>query len=70
MAESPGLVFPAAFGILPWITPLSAALLAVLMIPGIVLHIRCRERTNVIAGVVLFVLAAFLVYGRLVLSPL
>ena len=64
-----GLVLPAATGILTWLTPLSAALLAVMMLVAVGLHVGCRETPNVAAGLVLFALAAFLSYGRWVLAP-
>ena len=59
-----GLVLPAATGILPWLTPLAAALLALLMARGIFFHLRCRVRPNVLPGVVLALLSAFVAYGR------
>ena len=64
-----GLVLPAATGILTWLTPLSAALLAVMMLVAVGLHVGCRETPNVVPGLVLFALAAFLAYGRWVLAP-
>ena len=65
-----GLVLPAATGILTWLTPLSAALLAVMMLVAVGLHVGCRETPNIVPGLVLFALAAFLSYGRWVLAPL
>jgi ABC-type transport system involved in cytochrome c biogenesis permease subunit len=65
-----GLILPAATGILPWLTPLAAALLALLMVRGIVFHLGCRDRANVVAGVVLVILSAIVAYGRWVLVPL
>ena len=65
-----GLVLPAATGILTWLTPLSAAVLAVMMLVAVGLHVGCRETPNVVAGLVLFALAAFVAYGRWVLAPL
>jgi hypothetical protein len=64
-----GLILPAATGILTWLTPLSAAVLAVMMLMAVGLHVGCRETPNVVAGLVLFALAAFLAYGRWVLAP-
>jgi hypothetical protein len=62
-----GLIVPAATGILPWLTPLAAALLALLMLRGILFHIRCRARPNVWAGIIVIVLCALAAYGRWVL---
>jgi hypothetical protein len=65
-----GVILPAATGILTWLTPLAAALLALLMVRGIVFHVRCRERPSVLVGVVLVALAVLVAYGRWVLVPL
>ncbi len=59
-----GLILPAATGILPWLTPLAAALLGLLMVRGIVFHLGCRGKPNVVAGVVLVILCAIVAYGR------
>lgn len=42
-----GLILPAATGILTWLTPLAAALLALLMLRGTWFHVACRERPNI-----------------------
>ncbi len=64
-----GLILPAATGILPWLTPLAAALLGLLMVRGIVFHLRCRDRPNVVVGIVLVILCAIVAYGRWGLVP-
>jgi len=66
---SVGLILPAATGILTWLTPWSAALLAGMMAVGVGLHVGCRETPNVVPGVVLFAMAAFVAYGRWMLVP-
>ena len=66
---SAGLVLPAATGILTWLTPLSAALLALMMLMAVGFHVACRETPNVVAGLVLFALAAFVSYGRWAMAP-
>jgi putative oxidoreductase len=65
-----GLILPALTGILPWLTPLAAALLAVVMVLAILFHIPRREYQSIVANLVLFLLAAFVAYGRFVLVPL
>ena len=65
-----GLILPAALGILPWLTPWAAALLAVMMLLGLGFHATCRDTPRIIVGLVLLALAAFLAYGRWVLAPL
>jgi hypothetical protein len=64
-----GLILPGATGILTWLTPLSAAVLAVMMLVAVGVHIGCRETPNVMAGLALFALAAFVAYGRWVIAP-
>ena len=64
------LIVPAAFRVLTWMTPLTAAILAGLMLCSIVFHINCREKPAIIADLILFAIAAFVAYGRWVISPL
>jgi hypothetical protein len=64
-----GLILPAATGILTWLTPLAAALLALMMLLSIGFHVACRDTLNIVVGLVLFALAAFVAYGRWVIAP-
>ena len=59
-----GLVAPAIAPGPPWMAPLAAALLAVLMLGSIAFHLTCRETPRVFVGLVLFLMAAFVAYGR------
>jgi len=63
------LILPAATGVLTWLTPLSATLLALMMLLAIGFHVACRERPNIVVGLILFALAAFVAYGRWVIAP-
>ncbi|MCP4544774.1 MAG: hypothetical protein GY832_47350 [Chloroflexi bacterium] len=63
------LVLPGATGVLVWLTPWSAALLALMMLVGVGFHLVCRENPNVVAGLVMCALAAFVAYGRWVVVP-
>jgi hypothetical protein len=63
------LILPAATGILTWLTPWSAALLALMMLAAIGFHITCREKPNHAPSFILFALAAFVAYGRWVIAP-
>lgn len=63
------LVLPALTGIMTWLTPLSAALLALMMLVAIGFHVACRETPNIWAGLVILVLATFVAYGRWVIAP-
>ena len=66
-----GLVLPAATGILPWLTPVAAACLAVLMVFAIVLHARREgEGRNIAFNAILGVIAAAIAYGRFLVAPL
>ena len=65
-----GLILPAAIRLLRWLVPLSAALLALMVLVGIGFHVICRERPKIVVGLVLFVLAAFVAYGRWMIAPL
>jgi hypothetical protein len=64
-----GLVLPAATGILAWLTPWSAAVMAVMMLLAVAFHVSCRESPRIAVGLVLFALAGFVGYGRAVLAP-
>jgi hypothetical protein len=64
-----GLILPAVTGILTWLTPLAAALLALMTLLAVGFHVACREAPNVLAGLILFALAAFVSYGRWVIAP-
>ena len=65
-----GLILPAATGFLPWLTPVAATALAVLMVLAIVLHARRPdEGRNIILNVILGAIAALIAYGRFVVDP-
>jgi uncharacterized membrane protein YphA (DoxX/SURF4 family) len=59
-----GLVLPAATGILPWLTPLAAAGLAVVMVLAAITHLRRKEFQGVVVNAVLFALSAFVAWQR------
>jgi uncharacterized membrane protein YphA (DoxX/SURF4 family) len=65
-----GLLLPALTGILPWLTPLAGAGLALIMILAIGFHASRREVPAIGVNVVLLVLAAFVAYGRFLIVPL
>jgi uncharacterized membrane protein YphA (DoxX/SURF4 family) len=65
-----GLVLPAATGILPSLTPLAAAMLALLMVFAIAFHARrAGEGQNIALNVVLGVLSLAVAWGRFVVEP-
>ena len=66
-----GLILPAATGILPWLTPVAASCLAVLMAIAAVFHLRRPgEGQNIVLNVVLGLIAMLVAYGRFVVAPL
>jgi uncharacterized membrane protein len=70
VAGAAGLILPAATGVAPWLTPLAAALLALLMVFAAVFHLRRDgEAANAAFNLVLGALAGFVAYGRLALAP-
>ena len=70
VAGAAGLVLPPVTGIALWVTPLAAALLALLLVFAAVFHLRrAGEGRNAAMNLILGALAAFLAYGRLVLAP-
>jgi uncharacterized membrane protein YphA (DoxX/SURF4 family) len=64
-----GIVLPMLTGVQVWLTPLAAALLAVVMLFAFVFHVARKEYPNLVINFVLFALAAFVAYGRYVLVP-
>lgn len=65
-----GLILPAVTGIVTWMTPWSAALLALMMLVAAGFHVACCERPKIVVALVLFALAAFVAYGRWVIASL
>jgi len=63
IAGALGIVMPMATNTAPWISPLAAVGLATIMLLAIVFHIRRHE--SPVAPIILFLLAAFVVFGRL-----
>jgi len=64
-----GLILPAVTGILPWLTPVAAVGLALIMIGAMIVHVRRGEYSMIVGNIVLLGLAAFVAYGRFVLEP-
>ena len=65
-----GLILPAVTHILPWLTPIAAIGLAIIMIGAVVVHVRRHEMAALGAPIVLLILSLLVVYGRFVLVPL
>ena len=58
------LVLPALTGALPWLTPLAAAGLALILLGAALVHVRRGEYGVIPVIAVLMVLALFVAYGR------
>jgi uncharacterized membrane protein YphA (DoxX/SURF4 family) len=65
-----GLILPAVTGILPWLTPVAAAGLALTMVGAMITHGRRGEYSSIGANLVLLVLSLIVVYGRFVIVPI
>ena len=64
-----GVILPRLTRILPVLTPLAAAGLALIMAVAIFLHARRKEYSAIGVTGLLFLLAAFVAYGRWFLVP-
>ncbi len=65
-----GLVVPSLTGVLPWLTPLAALGLALLMAGAVYTHLRRKEGSAVVPPAVLLLLAALVAVGRSFVVPL
>lgn len=64
-----GVVLPALLRIQPWLTPLAAACLGLLMLGATVLGLRMGDPVATVMPFVVGLLAAFVAYGRWRLAP-
>jgi hypothetical protein len=64
-----GLILPGLLGFWPQITAWAAGVTALMMLGSIYFHVRFRDKPMIFVSVILFALAVFIAYGRLVLSP-
>jgi uncharacterized membrane protein YphA (DoxX/SURF4 family) len=62
-----GVVLPLLTGILPWLTPLAAAGLMLIMLLAMIFDARRGEGSAILFNLVLFALAGFVLYGRFAL---
>lgn len=64
LAAVAGIILPWLLSILPVLTPVSAACMAVIMVPAAVIHAKRKEPGNVLTNVFLFSLSLFVAAGR------
>lgn len=65
VAGALGLILPAVTGIATWLVPAAAIGLALIMVGAAITHLRRQEYPNVLANLVLFVMAAFVAVARI-----
>jgi len=70
MTGAIGVILPAVTGILPWLTPLAAAGLALLMFSAAVFHFRRGEYPAIASNAVLGAVAVFVAVGRTFIEPI
>jgi hypothetical protein len=59
-----GLILPGLIGASAWITVITAALLALMLLFSLFFHFRSREKPKVFVSLVLFVFAVFIATGH------
>lgn len=70
IAGAMGLLLPAASRVMPWLAALAAACLAFVVASATVLHVYRGENGSAVTTFVLFLLAAFVAWGRWRLRPI
>ena len=65
-----GLILPSLLRIKPWLTPLAAAGLVIIMIGATAITLTAGEMTVTLINVVIGLLAAFVAYGRWRRAPM
>lgn len=65
-----GLLLPALTGFLPWLTPLAAVGIAIIMVLAAGFHARRGEYQGIVFNLVLLALAVLVAYGRWFVRPL
>jgi putative oxidoreductase len=70
IAGAIGVVLPALARRLPGLTPLAAACLAFVVASATVLHLARSEYSSAVTTLILFLMAAFVAYGRWRLRPI
>jgi putative oxidoreductase len=70
IAGAIGVLLPAMSRRLPWLTPVAAGCLAFVVASATVLHLSRGENSSAVTTAILFVLAAFVSYGRWRVRPI
>jgi hypothetical protein len=69
-AAALGLILPGLTGILPWLTPLAAVGLMVVMGSAIIYHFQTGDRQGATGPLVILVVALVVAYGRFAVAHL
>jgi hypothetical protein len=69
-AAALGLILPGLTSILPWLTPLAAVGLIVIMGSAIIYHFQTGDRKGATAPLVILVVALVVAYGRFAMAHL
>jgi len=64
IAGAAGIILPTSLNILPVLTPITAILFCVLMLFAMRIHSRLKEPKSVMINITLFILSAFVAWGR------
>jgi uncharacterized membrane protein YphA (DoxX/SURF4 family) len=70
MAGGIGVILPPLTGVLPWLSPLAATGLGLVMLSAVVFHVRRGEYPAMASNGVLGALAAFVAVGRAFIEPI
>jgi uncharacterized membrane protein YphA (DoxX/SURF4 family) len=65
-----GLILPSLLRIKPWLTPLAAIGIAVVMLLAIFFNISTGETSVIGINIILFLIAIFIAWGRFTRSPI
>jgi uncharacterized membrane protein len=65
-----GLILPAALKVLPWLTPVAAIALAIIMVGAVNDHIQHKEFNTIVPSIVLLILVVAIALGRFALVPI
>ncbi len=60
-----GLIIPLATGVVPYLTPISAIALAVVMLLAAGFHAKRKEYQGIVMNIILLALAVFVAIGRI-----
>jgi hypothetical protein len=69
LLSAAGLIIPGALGVMSWLTPWIAAVVAGMLLASIVLHVRGREKPKIWVSLILCAMAVAVAYGRWVMAP-